>query len=414
VINELEKADPSSIVADGEWLVEVECDVTDALGEVADYFQESSQADPPNPSISNEEESSSENSTVISGNSRSSGLKGVKIPVFDGSPEKWPYFWSILAKAQAGKCSLCDGTEKHKEGDCPVFLAGDANQRWALFNSKKVSSKCGVNSCEKGHHKLLHVLPKSPKGVHCGKAQVSSSGSGRVALKTVIVPFVKDSGGLVLGTVLLDSGSETTLIRSGFAKQLGVQGQRLTVDTVGGVRTTLKSQRVRVPFAPAVTDVDVYAWTIKNICEPVQSVDWTEIKKQYEHLRDVPVMSVGETAVDVLLGLDAASLMVPLEVRPGKHGQPCAELTPLGWVISGPVPTTTKPMQRILCVHVVDDEEDANHQLRKLWEIDSFGVRVEATTSYTRSEQRAVDIMNETCRRVESGYENNDYGHITP
>jgi hypothetical protein len=63
------------------------------------------------------------------------------------------------------------------------------------------------------------------------------------------------------------------------------------------VRNTLKSQRVRVPFAPAVTDIDVHAWTMKNICEPVQSVDWTEIKKQYEHLRDVPVMSVGETAV---------------------------------------------------------------------------------------------------------------------
>jgi hypothetical protein len=105
-----------------------------------------------------------------------------------------------------------------------------------------------------------------------------------------------------LGTVLLDSGSETTLIRSGFAKQLGVQGQRqnLTVDAVGGVRTTLKSQRVCVPFAPAVTDIDVYAWPMKNICEPVQSVDWTEIKKQYEHLRDVPVMSVRETVVDVL------------------------------------------------------------------------------------------------------------------
>jgi hypothetical protein len=131
-----------------------------------------------------------------------------------------------------------------------------------------------------------------PKGVHWGKAQVSSSDSSRVALKALIVPFVKDSGGLVLGTVLLDSGSETILIRSGFAKQLGVQGQRqnLKVDTVGGVRTTLKSQRVRVQFASAVTDIDVYAWIMKNICEPVQSVDWTEIKKQYEHLRDVPVM----------------------------------------------------------------------------------------------------------------------------
>jgi hypothetical protein len=66
--------------------------VTDALGEIADYLQESSQTEPQNPSISNEEQSSSENSTVISGNSRSSGLKEVKISVFDGSPEKWPYF----------------------------------------------------------------------------------------------------------------------------------------------------------------------------------------------------------------------------------------------------------------------------------------------------------------------------------
>jgi hypothetical protein len=49
VINELEKADPSSIEADGEWLVEVECDVTDALGEIADYLQESSQTEPQTP-----------------------------------------------------------------------------------------------------------------------------------------------------------------------------------------------------------------------------------------------------------------------------------------------------------------------------------------------------------------------------
>jgi hypothetical protein len=77
---------------------------------------------------------------------------------------KFSHKRTYLAKAQAGKCSLCDGTEKHKEGDCPVFLAGDANQRWALVKSKKVcfgclqlghqrrqctvSSKCGENKGE--------------------------------------------------------------------------------------------------------------------------------------------------------------------------------------------------------------------------------------------------------------------------
>ena len=84
----------------------------------------------------------------------------------------------------------------------------------------------------------------------------------QVALKTVVVPFVNSAGEIVRGTVLLDSGSETTLIRAGFANQLGVSGRRqnLTVDAVGGVRTILKSQRVHLPFAPAVTKVNTYAW----------------------------------------------------------------------------------------------------------------------------------------------------------
>ena len=61
-------------------------------------------------------------------------------------------------------------------------------------------------------------------------------GANKVALKTIAVPFVSDSGQVVMGLVLLDSGSETTLIRTGFASQLGISGPRttLTVDTVGG------------------------------------------------------------------------------------------------------------------------------------------------------------------------------------
>ncbi len=69
------------------------------------------------------------------------------------------------------------------------------------------------------------------------------------------------------------------------------------------------------------------------------------------------------------------------------------------------MPTASSQQKRVLRVRVVKGEEDANHLMRKFWEIDSFGVRVEATTTFTRSEQRAVDIMKETCRRVESGYE---------
>lgn len=153
---------------------------------------------------------------------------------------------SLLAK-RAGKCALCDGIEKHKESECPVFSAANVNQRLEIVKSKGVcfgcleqghqrrqctAPKCGVDSCEKGHHKLPHAAPEQPapklpaadqtskpQGVRCGKAQAKVHSQSKVALKTIVVPLVSDTGEIVSGAVLLDSGSETTLIRTGFAKQ---------------------------------------------------------------------------------------------------------------------------------------------------------------------------------------------------
>lgn len=105
--------------------------------------------------------------------------------------------------------------------------------------------------------------------------------------------------------------------------------------------------------------------------------------------------------------------MAPLEVRRGGHTEPYAELTPLGWVIAGPIPTASGPRERILRVQVSEADEDANHQLRKLWEIDIFGVRGETAPSYTHSEQRAVDVLSQTCRQEESGYELGFCGKLT-
>ena len=92
--------------------------------------------------------------------------------------------------------------------------------------------KSQVNSCEKGHHKLLHAMPpragqtSEQKDVHCGKAQVNASSSSKVTLKTVVVAFVSDAREIVIANGLLDPGSETILIRTGFAMQLGVKGQK--------------------------------------------------------------------------------------------------------------------------------------------------------------------------------------------
>ena len=69
-------------------------------------------------------------------------------------------------KPQQRKCAIC--TKEHSEAKCPTLLAASVDQRWELVKSKKVcfgclqgghqqrqcirSMKCGVDSCEKGHH----------------------------------------------------------------------------------------------------------------------------------------------------------------------------------------------------------------------------------------------------------------------
>ena len=73
---------------------------------------ESNQPEPKSPSISGEEQSSaSSNATmpaVSTQQSHSGGLKGIKIPVFDGSPDKWPYFWGIFSSLVDSNKSLFD------------------------------------------------------------------------------------------------------------------------------------------------------------------------------------------------------------------------------------------------------------------------------------------------------------------
>lgn len=66
--------------------------------------------------------------------------------------------------------------------------------------------------------------------------------------------------------------------------------------------------------------------------------------------------------VDVLLGLDAAALMVRVEVRHGHHFEPYAELTPLGWVIVGPISCTRVPGKSVLLAQVMEAEDDISNQ----------------------------------------------------
>ncbi|CAB4040345.1 Hypothetical predicted protein, partial [Paramuricea clavata] len=98
---ELEELNPASIETDGSWLEEVEFDVNEVLGEVAEYLLKSESPSPNEqssitpPTAQNNDENTETVNDSMSG--KRTGLKGVEIPSFDGKPDKWPYFWGIFS-----------------------------------------------------------------------------------------------------------------------------------------------------------------------------------------------------------------------------------------------------------------------------------------------------------------------------
>ena len=69
------------------------------MGEVSDYLAPKSEVEPQVFRAHSVSESEAASYLVLLGQlsySKGSGLKSVKVPTFDGNPDKWPYFWDRI------------------------------------------------------------------------------------------------------------------------------------------------------------------------------------------------------------------------------------------------------------------------------------------------------------------------------
>jgi len=154
------------------------------------------------------------------------------------------------------KCHVCEGN--HKVSECPTFIDSSVEERWQTAKASRMcfsclnkghqtkdcrsKKKCDKNGCLRFHHPILHVDPPSASGV----ASVLDQNG---ILPVVRVRFRAENGRVREGNVLIDSGAGTTVIRTDFAKALGLQGKRERIDlaVVGGERIRQPESR-RVNF----------------------------------------------------------------------------------------------------------------------------------------------------------------------
>lgn len=92
----LDDLDPQSTESHGGWLYDLQYNVSEIISEVSDYLAPKSKVEPQVFQAHSVSESEAASYLVLLGQlsySKGSGLKSVKVPTFEGIPEKWPYFW---------------------------------------------------------------------------------------------------------------------------------------------------------------------------------------------------------------------------------------------------------------------------------------------------------------------------------
>ena len=312
------------------------------------------------------------------------------------------------------KCPKCEG--KHKTESCIKFKELSAEERLNFAKEKRLcfsclegshvsrncpqKKECSIGNCKKKHHSLLYeeenvraTTTKTPRsGVAFGVVEVSVVGAGGIQVK---------------GNLLFDDGSDTTLVSESFVRKLGLRGKKTTLNIsgVGGnERKRASSQvtlRVKTPGGDAEY-ANLTAWSLPKICQPVETVPWPEIKTKWKHLENLNLKAVGGE-IDILLGLDHADLLVPLDVRMGKPQEPVGKRTSFGWMAVGLI---GNPRRSIHSFHVARAEsEQLDVAFKQFWDSESFGTKTTNAPHYSNDEQRAIDILEHETKKLESGYE---------
>ncbi|XP_028395734.1 uncharacterized protein LOC114519762 [Dendronephthya gigantea] len=307
------------------------------------------------------------------------------------------------------KCYVCE--EDHRVIDCPVLAKASVPERLELVKKARLCFSClnrghskndcrskkkckEDDSCPYFHHPLLHHSSE-PVASILDKASM---------MPVIRARFRAPNGRVREGNVLVDSGAGTTVIRSQFAKELGLNGKRERVDlaVVGGEKLEQPHSR-RVNFSISALEgnqefkIEAHEIekTILNV--PELNRKWL---RSFPHLRDID-FSHASGSVDLILGVHYTHLHWEEEIRRGKEFQPVAKKTKLGWYVIGA--NEGERSHELCSIHFVRKID-----MEKFYQFETLGIQA-SNCSCPKSilsldDKRAIKLMEQSCKRDDNRY----------
>lgn len=333
-------------------------------------------------------------------------------------------------------CFKCEG--EHALADCSFFKEMTVQDRTAFcirrgmcfgcFGVRHVTRdcrskrSCGINGCRLSHHRLLHSdaapiqstvarpTPTAPDVVMARPhSAVSRPATRTIAFGVLQLDAISSDGRRVAANVMLDGGSDSTIFREGFIRKLGLQGRRqlLRIAGVANASTSYPdSEHLTLQIETAFGEtVYVSGSTVRSITQAVPVIDWERLRDRWPHFQDLPPLRSSSGQVDLLLGLDYATLMAPSDSRCGQENEPIAVRTRLGWVLQGVVDggVTNRSIRIHQALVTTDLNDQLVDQLRRFCDTDKFGSET-ATPCMSEEDRRAVDMIEKGIEKLDIGY----------
>ena len=339
---------------------------------------------------------------------QAAGTLQTAIAKVGGTNRNTPY-----GEPSASRCFRCG--ENHRLTACPTFKRDGLKTKRRLVEEKNLCENClggkhrasecrnkqtcPKESCGKHHHILLHEDKEEVM-----RNVYHNTGIGlRGFLGTTLVRTKNLAGEEVPLNILLDSGSNLTLMREGLIQMLGLRGvsEKVSINTAGGGRMSASKEVKLTVTSNLGEEIKIRAWAVSKVCDPLPREDWNREKYKWAHLAKLPLESTGGR-IDILLGSDHVDSIVARELRVGKEYEPVAARTRFGWIVIGRSGEATDKH----CFIATKEEQDLqiDRALTQFFATENYGAE-KIQEFRTREEEEALKIIQRGTKKLEVGYE---------
>jgi hypothetical protein len=328
------------------------------------------------------------------------------------SGKKLPSSSAHHASSNVRVCVKCD--QAHLLHHCPVFVSNTLAERKDLVTKKKLCLNClfaghsvanckmkfCCNACGERHHSLLHSFTEKPSpsaSVNCASTTLnpvpdrapeseiyanafysSDLNPNRVKLVgTLLATAIDSKGDHQICRVFCDPGSDSNFITERCVNLLGLKKMKTCVNVNGIGSSTSKPATGIVSFNihSRVGDftLNVRALVMNKITTLLPT---SPCQSSYGPLKNLeladPQFNIPRP-VDLLLGIEECGTILLHGLIKGEPGQPIAQNTEFGWMISGAAAATANShFIQVSSYHIkcTGKDECLESSFQKLWELE--------------------------------------------